>query len=184
MTLAHSMNIQTFMGISFNLFNPDPDLINIEDIAHSTANLSRFTGHCRDFYSVAEHSINVASLLPSYLYLEGLFHDSPEAYIGDLSTPLKHSGKVDGFKEIEAGLSMAIEDAFGLGELHSAIIKHADRQMLVVEANALLRKPLIPEWSKLLEEIGEAPKVKIHCWSPRKAEKKFLEAYYKHADFR
>lgn len=176
--------IQTYSGMSFDLFNPDPHRISIDDIAHALSNLCRFTGHSEKFYSIAEHSVHVASLLPSYLNLEGLLHDAAEAYVGDLSTPLKHSVFLDGYRSVEGLMEVAIEDAFGLGELHSSIIKRADRQMLVVEANALLRKPLIPEWSKLLEEIGEAPKVKIHCWSPRKAEKKFLEAYYKHADFR
>ena len=49
--------IQTFKG---NVFDPKTiyiDTIDIKDIAHALSNLCRYAGHCRDFYSVAEHSV-------------------------------------------------------------------------------------------------------------------------------
>ncbi len=48
--------MQTCTGQKVDPFNPDPDTINIEDIAHHLSMLCRFTGAVKKFYSVAEHS--------------------------------------------------------------------------------------------------------------------------------
>ena len=52
--------IQTFTGKVVDLETPTPESISIEDIAHATARLCRYTGHTFRFYSVAEHCIFVS----------------------------------------------------------------------------------------------------------------------------
>src|SRR5690242_1952599 len=65
--------IQTYSGVAFDLLAPTPEMISIVDIAHSLSRLCRYTGHVISAnYSVAEHSILVASLLPPKLKLQGL----------------------------------------------------------------------------------------------------------------
>jgi 5'-nucleotidase len=177
MDLAKKMCIQTFTGRGISLFNPAPSDIDIQDIAHALSNLTRFTGHGKAFYSIAEHCVHVASLLPDCYKLEGLLHDAAEAYINDLSTPLKHSGQLDGYREVEKKLDVAVSVQFDIGH-NPHIIKPADRQMLFVEATALLSKPFIPEWAQLLAQIGPpCKKIKIRCWTPKRAKREFLKAF-------
>ena len=45
--------IRTFTGLYMNVFEPTPEMICIEDIAHGLSNMPRFGGHLPEFYSVA-----------------------------------------------------------------------------------------------------------------------------------
>ena len=84
------MNLmQTYSGRRIDRFDLDPARVDIVDIAHSLANTCRFGGHCREFYSVAEHCVRVSSVVPKTDALWGLMHDAAEAYIGDIPTPIK-----------------------------------------------------------------------------------------------
>ena len=55
--------LQTVSGRRVNPFDPDPEQLDIEDIARALANLCRFGGHSRVFYSVAQHSVIVSELV-------------------------------------------------------------------------------------------------------------------------
>jgi hypothetical protein len=57
-----SGSILTFSGHRFWPLDPRPHDIRIEDISHALANQSRFGGHCRIFYSIAQHSVLVSEL--------------------------------------------------------------------------------------------------------------------------
>jgi 5'-deoxynucleotidase YfbR-like HD superfamily hydrolase len=82
--------IQTFSGVRFFPFAPKGDDINIDDIAHSLSFLCRFTGHTRTFYSVAQHSLIVSAIVRNERARPwALMHDGAEAYIGDISSPMK-----------------------------------------------------------------------------------------------
>src|SRR5580704_6503205 len=81
--------LSTYTGKKFFPYDPRPEQICIEDIAHGLSMLCRFVGQCRFFFSVAEHSIAVARLLPTNLKLFGLLHDASEAYLADLPRPVK-----------------------------------------------------------------------------------------------
>lgn len=61
----------------------------IEDIAHALAYTSRFGGHAVGAYSVAQHCVRAAELADHGDRLWALMHDAPEAYMGDLVSPLK-----------------------------------------------------------------------------------------------
>ena len=52
--------LQTVSGRWVNPFDPDPEQLDIGDIARALANQCRFGGHCRVFYSVAQHSVIVS----------------------------------------------------------------------------------------------------------------------------
>lgn len=76
-------------GTAVDLALPDLDMIDLRDIAHALALLPRYTGHTPTAYSVATHCLIGSHFVPAGLALEFLLHDAHEAYLGDVSTPLK-----------------------------------------------------------------------------------------------
>lgn len=68
--------METWSGKRIDLLNPNPDQIDITDIAHHLSIINRFTGATRCPYSVAQHSLYVSMLLPESLQLHGLLHDA------------------------------------------------------------------------------------------------------------
>ena len=104
--------IETFTGALFDPFNPDSELIRIEDIAHALSNLCRFAGHSTQFYSVAQHSINCYKLVPREHALSALLHDATEAYMVDMPTPIKN--RLPKYMEKEDALMEVIYKKFNL----------------------------------------------------------------------
>jgi len=80
--------ITTYTGKRFHYLDPQPEEIDIVDIAHALSLTCRFGGHCKEFYSVAEHSIRVAEIVPKEFQLLALLHDAGEAYTGDVQSPI------------------------------------------------------------------------------------------------
>jgi 5'-deoxynucleotidase YfbR-like HD superfamily hydrolase len=76
-------------------------MIQPETIAECLAKLCRFKGHCRGFYSVAQHSLFVSDLVVlEEVKLPALLHDAHEAYdgFGDIARPAKYlNGDVSSF---------------------------------------------------------------------------------------
>ena len=131
--------IRTVSGIYINVFEPKPEMICIEDIAHALSYQCRFGGHLPKFYSVAEHSLNCSYLIEdSNLKLAALLHDASEAYLLDIPRPIK-SGLTN-YKEIEDSLMKVIAEKFGFEyPLHSKI-KEIDEIMLQTEWDILMLK--------------------------------------------
>lgn len=138
--------LQTFTGKAFYPLDPRPEDICIEDIAHALTYLCRFGGHCKRFYSVAEHSWNVAESihLAGYsdaLAFEGLMHDAAEAYVGDMVWPLKNSEGLEAYKAIDDRIDLLIRQKYGLPEKMSAVVKRYDLVMLSTEKRDLTSEP-------------------------------------------
>ncbi len=127
--------MQTASGLQFHPLDPRPEDICIEDIAHALSNLCRFGGHVRTFYSVAQHSVIVADLLPDRLKLAGLLHDATEAYLVDIPRPLKVALKE--YQRIEHRLAAIIGQKFRV-DFSDPLIKRADNAALMAEARDLL----------------------------------------------
>lgn len=127
--------IQLSNGVLFDLLQPDPELIDIEVIAHALSKLCRFTGHSRAFYSVAQHCVVVSRLVPAELALCGLLHDATEAFVGDMSTPLK--ALLPEYRAIEENIMDAIAERFNIPLWRSPEIKHADRVAMSTERRDL-----------------------------------------------
>lgn len=133
--------IETYTGKKFYFLSPHPAMIEIEDIAHALSQTCRFSGHTREFYSVAQHCINVSDLLmhkyhDPELALEGLFHDSAEAYLTDIATPVKKH--LPEYEVMEDRILRAIHRKYNIHESTTDRVKDADTCMLLSEAKAFL----------------------------------------------
>lgn len=107
----------------------------LEDIATHLARTNRFGGAGRRSYSVLQHTIFVASLVPSELEKPALLHDAAEAYFGDLVTPLKKEWPK--FKELEERFTKTIFAALNLPfptKEEWKTIKKADKRAFDAEA--------------------------------------------------
>lgn len=133
-------HIMTYTGVYFDAFNPDPAKILLADIAHALSQQPRYAGHLPHFYSVAQHSIYVSSLLPPWLRVAGLLHDAAEAYLCDIPAPFKN--RMQGYKEAEHNLLNAILKKFAVWDKYEAgkdLIKAADATALKIEWDVLMK---------------------------------------------
>jgi 5'-deoxynucleotidase YfbR-like HD superfamily hydrolase len=135
-------------GRRLDLLSPQPEDIEIEDIAHGLARVARWNGQTlgEHAFSVAQHSLIVTDILaaiepgfgPKQL-CAGLLHDAAEYVIGDLISPFKAAIGLD-YKAFEQRLLEAIHRRFALGEIDAAVtasIKRADRIAAYYEAMRL-----------------------------------------------
>lgn len=198
--------IQTYTGREFYFGNHGPADFDILDIAHSLSNLCRFNGHTRTFYSVAEHSVRVLHYVRDrresewakkfhdqvrrspHLEAWALLHDAAEAYLGDVTKPLKElmtvKTRVEGFGWVPADYSDAekqyqrkIGERFGLPEpghkdCPLGYIGYHDYHMLAAEARDLLSEATVARWV----DVGMASSIPtIEPWSPEEARRRFLD---------
>lgn len=190
--------IQTYTGHAFPLLDPKPDDFKLVDIAHALSNICRYTGHCSRFYSVAEHSVRVAFYLQELVRRElkpldgaltlqgafraGLMHDATEAYLTDISSPLKRTPWLAGYRDAENMYHGLIAKKFNLSTFKKGdhdLLRDADLSVLELERDALMGKSQFP-W----EPFGCLPRVKSarlpdklsFGWSPTFAKAKFLRA--------
>lgn len=122
----------TYTGHLFNPWYPEWDLINIWDISHALAGVSRFGAHTPSTYSVAQHSVLVSRLCPPEHRLWGLLHDAAEAYIGDMISPVKRT--LPEFIKLEKILQKAICEKFGLSWPEPPEVKAADQRAYASES--------------------------------------------------
>ena len=164
----------TYSGKQYWPTDPKVEDVCIEDIAHALSMLCRYTGHVNRFYSVAEHSVLVSLMVPPELALEGLLHDASEAYLGDVSRPLKRD--LPDYKEIEAFNDAQIRIRFRLPIDEHRLVKQADSDILHTEYRALMRHPLPP--NALTQVPGTwREEVRLFFWPPAQAEIAFLNRY-------
>lgn len=144
-------------GIYFDIAHPHPNDVRIHDIVTALSRICRFGGHCDKFYSVAQHSLLVSHIVPPHLALEGLLHDAAEAYIGDITAPLKQF--LPDYKTIELKIEACISVKYGLSLLMSdaAIIKRADLIMLLTEKRDLFVNEKTPWHTRNPALVGLEP---------------------------
>ncbi len=160
--------MQSFTGRQFWPLDPRVEDVCIEDIAHALSQLCRFGGHCREFYSVAQHSVWVACQLPETLRAQGLMHDATECYLIDLPRPIKRA--FGEYRALERRWAEVIGLRYGLElvvlppEVHEA-----DNRMLKTEQRDLMAN----EPSQWEGNYQPYPAI-IGPWTPKLAEQTFL----------
>lgn len=158
-----------------------PDDVWIEDIAHALGNQCRYSGHTREFYSVAEHSVRVAHILeesgqPWEIVLFGLLHDAAEAYLVDLPRPLKRDSALGAaYIEAEERCLRAVMCHFGLWRPEPPCVRAADLTMLATERRDLM--PGDDVW-EVIADVAPLPE-QIEPWEPRDARETFLFEYHR-----
>lgn len=169
--------IQTYTGKKFWPLSPIIQDIDIIDIAHSLSMQCRFNGHCIKFYSVAEHSYWMAEAArkmdrSGVEILWCLLHDSPEAYLCDVPSPIK--GRLEGFYRMEMRLMRAVASRFGLSWPEPKLVKELDYRILATEKKAMLSKG--PEWTR--EHVPLEPlDVNIVGMAPQASEYWFMRTF-------
>ena len=149
------------MTCSYKMFDPlhpDVDLIDIEDIAHALSMLCRANGHFRTFYSVGQHSINCAREAKARGYsqkvqLACLLHDASEAYLADVTRPVK--AELPRYKEIEGPLQDLIWNKWLSAPLTSAEntqVFEIDDQMLAHEFIHIMDTKIVEPTPELLSD--------------------------------
>ena len=164
--------INFYSGTSFNFVCPELSVFTIKDIAHALSHLCRFTGHVRDFYSVAQHCVLVSHEVPTEFALHALMHDAAEAFTGDVSSPLK--ALLPDFQAIEASVEREVFTRFGLPIELPGVIKRADRVLLLTE-----QRDLMCAGAKLEDAPrGLLPlENRITTWFPSEAKRHFLRRF-------
>ena len=163
----------TFTGAVYRPTHPRVEDVRIVDIAHHLSNCCRYSGACRRFYSVAEHSVLVSHVVPPEHALQGLLHDATEAYLHDITRALKYSWLMWGYRVLEARNWRVIAERFGVPVLMHREVKDADDAVLLAERLALM--PASPVWQVSPRDAAD---VKVIGHPPELAEEYFLNRFY------
>ena len=146
--------IMTYTKIMFDPLHPDAERIDMEDIAHALSMLCRANGHFKTFYSVAQHCIHCAKEAAARgcserIQLACLLHDASEAYLSDVTRPVKE--ELPRYKEIEAPLQETIWNKW----LGSALTEEERKQVFAIDDALLAHEFLALMDAKIVEEIPE-----------------------------
>lgn len=164
--------IQTRNKVPFDLAEPQARDVYIEDVVWSLSQQCRWGGHTDRFYSVAQHSVLCSRLFddPELSYA-ALLHDAHEAYVGDVSRPIKQL-LGEAWTELENRVATVVAGAFGLSWPPPPEVIEADDSLLHGEVRERMGGA-VGHWTTHLPyhaTIGD-------CWEPGLARHLFLERY-------
>jgi len=178
--------ITTFTGQKVNPLNLRVADICIDDIAHQQALINRFVGCTIRPITLAQHSVYVSRLLDGTGWeMEGLFHDAPEAYLGDVTKWLKRTETMRAFREADDRAWGIICKALGLREGGNPdvnpLVRRADDLMVRFESMRMISNP------EHLFRVNTHPRptaaeiAEVGAWRPwtwQTAEQAFWDRYH------
>lgn len=134
-----STDICTYKHVMMNPLDPQEGDILIEDIAHALSLMTRAGGHFPEFYSVAQHCCDcceeaIGRGYDKRVILACLLHDGAEAYVADLTRPVKR--QLPEYSVIESRLLNTIYRTFlgsELTEEEAELVKDVDDSLLFHE---------------------------------------------------
>lgn len=137
--------IMTASGKKYVIDAPTVDMVDVDDICAALSRIKRFTGHVD--YSVAQHSIAVCEIAKALgaspvMQLAAALHDASEAYLGDISTPVKQLLGPE-YRALEDKAHSVIGEKFGIdGSLfRDGDIKRFDELALLAESLQFFGEP-------------------------------------------
>ncbi len=166
--------ITTHSKIHFTPLSPVPEEISIEDIAHALSLMCRANGHFPEFYSVGQHCVHCCEEAYARGYsdrvqLACLLHDASEAYLADITRPVK--AHLPHYREIEHTLQSSIFEKYmgGLSEEEARLWKLLDDTLLFYEFEHFMGERL----SEQPEELKSSP---VFATEPfKETERRYLE---------
>ena len=187
--------IQTYTGKKFFPLHPRKKDLSIRDQARALSMCCRYAGHVDRFYSVAEHAVRLRWQAldrgyPIEIQKWALIHDNAEAYLGDMTRPVKRQPEMQLYRDAEERLKRMIAKWLGLPKREPKIVTALDTEILGTEARAL-KSPIHPDWGKTTA-TGKLPDSwyldeSVLGWSPKEAEicylEEFRELWSNYADF-
>jgi uncharacterized protein len=150
-------SIVTHSGQRFYFERPEEFEYKLSDIGFALGNLCRFSGQL-GWWSVAQHSLLVEHMVEPRDKFRALLHDASEAFLVDVPGPLKQLPIMNGYKELEAKVMVAIHKQFGVpvDEEAERRVKVADIAARRAEGEMLgFLKSDWPEWEQVPVEIPE-----------------------------
>jgi hypothetical protein len=153
----------------------DEDM-SVEFIASTLSKICRYIGHIyrldelvnhkfnNKIYSVAQHSVMMAESIlittgDPYKAKQALLHDAPEAFFGDIISPLKRN--MENVKVLEIALERRIFGFFGIPLELDPYIKQVDSNICIYEITSLIGS-----------EAHES-----EFWSPKQSAERFVSMY-------
>lgn len=156
------------------------DNVDMEGIALSLSRLKRFFGRTR--LSVAQHCVNIAKV---FLYQgkvtqakQALLHESSEAFMGDLVTPVKKLIFI--FKLLEGVINKKVFRCYDLSYPVCDEVEKLDKSIVYNEA--IVNMGNREHWLSFGKKCDDAflleCGVDLEPWSEEKAYKEFIEMYH------
>lgn len=157
-TMRSRNYITTYSGHAVSPLEPDAAVIDIRDIAHALARIGRANGHFVDFYSVGQHCLDCAQEALARGYgprqaLACLLHDASEAYLSDITSPVKKSLRQ--YVAVEDRLLDVIYQKYlpgGVRPREQRVLKEIDNAMLYHEFVHFMGQRLAQEEPQLASE--------------------------------
>lgn len=181
------MYMGTFTGKKFYPNDFKPSDVCIEDVAHALSMECRYGGHTRTFYSVAEHccllcdhvmtSVGTSRLTLYEMARVALLHDAAEAYVSDMTRPLKKV--LPSFKMLENRVETVVFEALGVDDHMPDWLKRLDQRIIKDEQRQLFDHI----YNEQYHDRDEALNVRIQSWLPEQAEREFLTRYHELTNF-
>lgn len=167
--------ITTFTGKHFDPIDSIEEDIDLKDIAHSLSLICRANGHVKYFYSVAQHSIACCKEAKARGYskriqLACLLHDASEAYLSDVTRPIK--GRLKEYLVVEEVLQKTIWNKYleyPLTKEEEKIVFEIDDDMLAYEFYLLMPEVISERYKSIIykQDLGYV--------NPKEVENEFLE---------
>lgn len=189
---------QTYSGAQFWPLDPREEEVHFDDICMGLREL-RYRSQTREPYSVSTHSVLVSieaerlgrawatinrhhgldiEAFAGLCARQGLLHDAPEAYIGDIARPLKRQSVMRGYRRLEAKWEGVIFRRFGIeaNRFSHAIVEEADKRIVLDEIEALMIDPDM--WPRNGRYIGLEPLgIEIPDWTWQQSVDAFCQRF-------
>lgn len=147
---------QSYSGERYWIMDPLPEEVHLVDIVMGLSNAARYRGQTMFFYSVLQHSVLVSQAVERLALergwshkkariaaFQGLFHDAPEAYLGDVARPLKRMRAMREYRRVEALWEDAIFKKLDVTVERdtAALVHEVDHRIVLDEIYAIMADP-------------------------------------------
>jgi hypothetical protein len=125
-----SLTVFDERNLPYDLEHLRPEDVSVELIASRLAQINRYAGALPHPFSDAAHSVLVSYLCPEDP-LAGLLHDTAEAFVGDVISPVKR--RTPAFRYMEQGVHVQLCALNGWPSEHTPHVKRADTRAWELE---------------------------------------------------